>query len=326
MIRPILAVAAFAAAMAASAPSVGQGAPPRLGLPIACTPGKDCFVQNYFDHDAGPGVKDHRCGTMTYDGHDGVDIRLPTTAAQRRGVAVLAAASGTVKGVRDGEVDRVVASRAEVQGRECGNGVIVSHANGWETQYCHMARGSIAVKPGQAVAAGARLGNVGLSGWTQFPHAHMTVRQGTTKVDPFTGGAAACDAAARPLWSPAVAAQLTYASPQIINAGFTTGAVEQAAIEGESLARPTRGAPLVAYVRAIGLNGGDRLTLTLSDPNGRELAKNAPPPLDRAKAQQFLFAGARPPSGAWAAGRYRLTYTVVRAGKPVLSRTAEVTL
>lgn len=323
--RTTLAWLPAALVLAAPAVGMGQGAPIRLGLPIACKVGIDCFVQNHFDHDPGPGAKDLRCGSMSYDGHDGVDFRVPTIAAQRRGVAVLAAAAGTVKAVRDGQPDRQLGpdeGRSAVAGVECGNGVLLSHPGGWETQYCHMARGSLAVKPGQAVAAGARLGNVGLSGWTQFPHAHITVRQNGKAVDPFTGGAAACGQPGRSLWATTPA----YASPLVINAGFTTGPVAMEAIEAETLARPTRTSPaLVGYVRLIGIEAGDVLAVRLLDPAGRELAASTTP-MPRARAQQMQFVGERLSGAAWPAGRYRLATRVTRGGRVVLERAAEVIL
>ncbi|MCB1299639.1 MAG: hypothetical protein KDB08_11765, partial [Microthrixaceae bacterium] len=47
-----------------------------LGLPINCTPGVTCWVQQYPDHDPSADVKDYACGAQTYDGHDGTDIRI----------------------------------------------------------------------------------------------------------------------------------------------------------------------------------------------------------------------------------------------------------
>ena len=67
-----------------------------LGLPPQCTLGKDCFVQQYADMDAGPGVTDPFCGPDTYDGHDGTDLRVLSMADVARGVAVVAVADGTV--------------------------------------------------------------------------------------------------------------------------------------------------------------------------------------------------------------------------------------
>src|SRR3546814_9430952 len=48
----------------------------------------------------------HTCGPLSYDGHRGIDIRLPTLVEMRRGVAVVAAAAGEVLIARDGQPDR----------------------------------------------------------------------------------------------------------------------------------------------------------------------------------------------------------------------------
>lgn len=71
----------------APAPSPAPAPPPAaddrpitLSLPIACTPGTDCWVVNYVDLDPGPGRRDYRCGEMSYDGHKGTDIGLANDA------------------------------------------------------------------------------------------------------------------------------------------------------------------------------------------------------------------------------------------------------
>ena len=61
---------------------------PSLALPIDCEIGKACVVQNYLDHDPGPGARDYRCGWLSYDGHKGTDIRVIDAAALKQGVAV----------------------------------------------------------------------------------------------------------------------------------------------------------------------------------------------------------------------------------------------
>ena len=86
----------------------------RFGLPIACTPKQDCWLQNYPDRDRGPDISDFACGRQSYDGHDGTDIRLLDTQSK---ADVIAAAAGTVKAVRDGEPDRLVKSSADLAGR-----------------------------------------------------------------------------------------------------------------------------------------------------------------------------------------------------------------
>src|SRR5690606_21465600 len=45
--------------------------------PVNCDVGRDCFIQQYVDHDAGDGYSDYRCGPLSYDTHKGTDIRIP---------------------------------------------------------------------------------------------------------------------------------------------------------------------------------------------------------------------------------------------------------
>jgi hypothetical protein len=71
-----------------------------LALPIACEVGQTCLIQNYVDHDPSGNARDYACGGQTYDGHNGIDIRLPSMAQQRAGVAVRAAADGVVRRTR----------------------------------------------------------------------------------------------------------------------------------------------------------------------------------------------------------------------------------
>ena len=150
----------------------------QLGMPIACEVGRTCYIQHYVDIDPSPSAKDYKCGTLTYDKHNGTDFRVPSLESQQAGVEVLASASGRVLRTRDGAQDGAFrrSEREAVRDVECGNGVVIEHAEGWETQYCHMANGSLPVKPGDLVERGRPLGRVGLSGLTEFPHLHFTVR------------------------------------------------------------------------------------------------------------------------------------------------------
>src|SRR3546814_20632420 len=58
----------------------------RFGMPIDCTIGEDCYLQQYVDHDPGGGYRDYRCGTLSYDGHKGTDFRLKDVPIMERGV------------------------------------------------------------------------------------------------------------------------------------------------------------------------------------------------------------------------------------------------
>jgi hypothetical protein len=311
---------------AAAVSHAQQEQSPTLEVPLACKFGETCFIQQYFDHDPGPGAKDYRCGPMVYDGHDGVDLRVPTMAAQQKGVEVLAAAPGVVRGVRDGmnDVNVRVAGVNSVKGRECGNGVVLAHPDGWETQYCHMAKGSLRVKTGQSVAAGAVLGLVGMSGDAEFPHLHLAVRHNGEKIDPFASELkpGACGEG-RSLWSKDAAAVLAYHSPDVINAGFTPAPLTMEEVESGRAAAtaPASDSPtLVAYVRTIGLKAGDVQSITLRAPGGAVLARSESPPLDSNKAQWLLFIGKRRTGANWPRGTYEAQYEVRRDGVTALSK------
>ena len=300
-------------------------APFTLEVPLACRFGETCFIQQYFDHDPGPGAKDYRCGPMVYDGHDGVDLRVPTMAEQQRGVEVLAAASGVVRGMRDGmnDVSVRVAGEDSVKGRECGNGVAITHPGGWETQYCHMAKGSVRVKIGQVVTTGTVLGLVGMSGNAEFPHLHLAVSHNQVKIDPFAWDSTpgACGSSGHSLWSKDAASALAYHSPDVVNVGFAPGQVSMDDVESGRAAEehPTADSPMIlAYVRAIGMRSGDVQLLTLRGPGGVVLARGETPPLDGNKAQLIYFAGKRRTTLAWPAGEYEAQYEVRRDGATAL--------
>jgi Peptidase family M23 len=317
---PLLVLAAGATGSAAQ-----DEQPLRLALPLDCKFGETCFIQQYLDHDPSPGMKDYRCGAMTYDGHDGVDLRVPTMAAQQKGVSVLAAAAGIIKSVRDGiaDVNVRVIGLGSVAGRECGNGVVITHDGGWETQYCHLAKGSVRLQDGQRVEAGTPLGLVGLSGQTEFPHLHFSVRHNGKTVDPFAAGAADACEASHPLWSDTAEDALAYHSPSVINFGFADEPLSVADVE---LGRtndmlPTAASPaLVAFIRAIGLKAADVQTFTLKGPAGDVIAHSETPPLDSNMAERFMFVGKRKLTAEWPRGTYEAEFAILRNGTTALSR------
>lgn len=304
--------------------ALALGAPPELGIPIECEIGKTCFIQNYFDRDPSDGTKDYACGTETYDGHRGTDIRLVDTAAARDGVAVVAAAPGVVAATRDGVADRLVKTsedRQAIAGKECGNGVVIDHGEGWVTQYCHMLNGSVRVQKGAAVAAGARLGEVGYSGNVQFPHLHLSVRHNGVNIDPFTGGQGGdgCGVGDRALWTADAISLLSYQPTRLLRSGLSDRAVElddlEAGAIGGFVADRTSPA-LVSWGWAINLRAGDEVTAALTGPGGT-LAHNRVI-VKRDKAQYMMFAGKRRSDAGWPPGPYAAEFSVVRGGEPVI--------
>lgn len=301
----------------------------RLSLPLACHLGTDCAVQTYVDDDSGAGAHDFLCRGRSYDGHNGTDFRLPSLIRMHEGVAVLASAPGRVLRSRDGVPDISVRERgiAAVADEQCGNGVVIDNGHGWETQYCHLAKNSLRVKPGQRVREGRPLGLVGMSGDTEFPHVHLTVRKDGHVVDPFAYGAApgSCGGG-RMLWRDRIA----YQSGQVLLGGFATRAITMAEAQAYGAGqqpRPTSESPaLVAFVQAIGLERGDVQKLTIVGPDARVVVASEAAPLDHDKAQAIVDVGRKRPADGWAPGVYQANYAVRRGGVDVILRTFQITM
>jgi murein DD-endopeptidase MepM/ murein hydrolase activator NlpD len=152
-----------------------QTVSPSFIFPVGCTYNTDCWITVYADNDPTPAWRDYKGGKRTYNAHTGTDIAIKNISALQRGIPVKAAASGVVIATRDGVTDVNVKEIGEnaVSAYECGNRVGIDHGNGWLTDYCHMRKGSIAVKKGDHVTAGQRIGYVGMSGLTELPHMHF---------------------------------------------------------------------------------------------------------------------------------------------------------
>lgn len=294
-----------------------------LSLPIACELGRGCFVQQYPDIDPGPGARDYRCGGATYEGHTGTDFRVLSLKATT-GVLVTAAADGRVKAVRDGMEDRLAISEdehAQTKNRECGNGIVVDHGKGWETQYCHLRRGSVTVQEGQMVSAGAVLGQVGASGQAQFAHVHFTVRQNGRNIDPFSAREldGTCNAsepdAPSGLWAHAIRGSLKYRGATIIENGFSGDAVTPVQAErGDIASLGNASAALVYFVRLINMEIGDSIRIEVSGPNGFH-AKSESAALTSNKAHYVAFAGKKLRGDRWPAGQYQGRAELMRGGQ-----------
>ena len=324
----IYVLAALAVVLSVFSVAAQDAAPPRLGFPADCALGEACFIQNYVDHDAGPGAKDFVCGPLTYDGHKGTDIALPDRMAMTRGVAVLAAAAGRVRNIRDGVADISIrdAGAPDIKGRECGNGVVIAHLGGWETQYCHMRQGSIVVKPGQDVQAGDRFGLIGLSGDTEFPHLHFQMSLNGAIVDPFDGQpqTASCETPETNLW----AAAIPYGAGGVATAGFAAEQPQRAEANGGAYneAALARTAFLSFWVEAYGVREGDINRLTVIGPDGAVTLRGGTTPSARTQARQFHAIGRAAPPAGWPAGSYRGEYQLVRDGRVIAQTVRETTI
>ncbi len=118
-------------------------------------PVADTFpVTSPFGHRHHPVLKTRRF-------HNGIDLGTPV------GTPLVAAGPGRVRVGRDAV---------------SGLYIVLDHGHGVRTSYCHLS--SVAVSPGEVVAAGAVIGRTGNTGRSTGPHLHYVVRVGRRAVDP----------------------------------------------------------------------------------------------------------------------------------------------
>ena len=301
----------------------------RLYPPVDCKLGRDCFIQNYFDVDPGPGARDYACGRLANDGHQGTDFRVRDLAEVARGVPVLAAAAGEIASLRDGIADGFPDELADrgFQGRECGNGVVIDHGDGWKTQYCHLRQGSIAVARGQSVEAGDQIGLIGLSGLTEFPHLHLTVWHRERAIDPFMGPEPpkGCRVTRTSLWHDGATRQLAYRASGVLNTGFAVAEPSLRGVEqgGYQDRAPTRRANLWFYARLFGLYAGDRQRLRVFGPYGRLVMEWTSEPAPSNETLWLQPIGRQAPEEGWPPGVYRGEFILIRDRAVVLESFAE---
>lgn len=326
--RSLTAAALWLGASLAAAPAWAEDSPLPLSLPIACTPGTECWTINHVDLDPSKGWRDYRCLAMTYNGHKGTDIALANDGRLADDVPVLAAAPGRVVGTRDNmaDVNARTTGFAAVKGRECGNGVRIDHGGGWSTQYCHMKRGSILTKTGDMVERGQALGAVGLSGATEFVHVHLQVTKDGAVVDPYRGtaGGPDCGAGAVPLWDETTrAALLNQPAPVLLDAGLYGQQItkEQAASGNYAPAAIPADAPvLILWLRAAGVEPGDTARVAITRPDGTTFFENTIS-ADKRRILFFRFVGRKNRTGAWPTGEWHGSVTLARDGAVTAERT-----
>jgi hypothetical protein len=288
-------------ALAALSPAAVQAFD--LAWPVACALNEDCFILNHVDRDPGPGWQDLLCGAQSYDGHDGTDIALPTHMAMAAGVTVRAAAPGRVRTTRDGQADGAYLAGIRAPDQACGNAVLIDHAGGWTSLYCHMQNGSVQVVPGQELAAGTPLGVIGLSGDTEHPHLHFELRHDGEIIDPFRpDDLTGCgDLPARTLWQ----APLPPPANGLLQAGFALEVPDWAAVKAGLAPRPVlpaKAPALVLWAYGWGARPGDRVQIEITGPDGFRLDQSS-----RFEAPKVLFmraAGKRAPQTGWVQGAY----------------------
>lgn len=294
-----------------------------LGMPLDCVLGETCVIEDYPDVDPSEAATDYRCGLKTRDGHSGTDFALLSFEQMEQGVRVIAAADGRVQAIRNTRPDQPYVPGTDLNGEECGNAVRIDHGNGYQTVYCHMKLGSVLVTPGQRVLAGQVLGEVGLSGLTNFPHLHLTVTQGADVVDPFAPDQNnVCSEPFETLWLDTP----DYADAGLFTVGITDAVPSMEAVRSGAARRSalSPAESLVIYGHVFHGNRGDTLEMTLIGPDGPVFEHTAR--LETDQADLFRAFGRRAPADGWPKGDYR-GYVLMKRGSTILAaRHADVTV
>jgi hypothetical protein len=292
-----------------------------LGLPLNCQFGKDCFIEQYVDHAQGEAWQDYRCRHLASQEHQGTDFAVPT-ALYGKPVQVLAVADGVVTAIRDGEADIFRRHNKQYNdSRGCGNSVYISHQDGYRTLTCHMQKGSIRVQKGQQVNAGDVLGTVGISGNTDFPHAHVELTQNGKVIDPFTGHAqfTSCQTKSKPLWSKAALKQLTYQRSAIMSMGLTDSIPNKDTVmqgKHQHIQLSPDSKQLLVWSEIIGYEAGDILHTTLRLPNNTE--EKFEHVLPKSQVYGMFYSGIKAPKEGFSRGIY--VATIELKGKNGYSR------
>lgn len=204
-----------------SAISIASAEETGFSWPISCVPGVDCAGTHFrigYPDVSSTGLS-FACSKPGYLGHQGTDI---VVSSVEQGVHALAAADGVVRWTADGRFDHCPSdterdcdeqekselssgnSKGATLGFNAGNFVMVEHTladTRYLTLYAHLRKGSLTVAPGQKIARGQYLGDVGSSGNSQIPHLHFGVYKAEggmyRPVDPWKG---TCNATSEGLW------------------------------------------------------------------------------------------------------------------------------
>jgi hypothetical protein len=258
-----------------------ESTPFSMSFPLNCELHKDCWTLYYVDVNRTKDVvEDYSCGKRSYDQHKGTDFAIRDYHAMVKGTDVLAVSEGTVIRLRDGVKDNFK-NKDELEavrkaGVECGNGVFISHGNGFSTQYCHLKQDSIVVEKGDVVKRGQKIGQVGISGLAEHPHLHLSVYKGKELIDPFMGLDVEQDCSgdytdSKVYWDESMPARVD--QPEFYDSGFSAAMPNFGKIvtgqRGELLVEGSKA--IIFWVSMFDIRHGDYITIKIVDQAGHQI-------------------------------------------------------
>ena len=287
-----------------------------LGFPLRTSSATDDAqihtAVNFVDiNPVGNAIRDHDCGTRTYDGHNGIDyLAAPFwwEAMDNDRAEVVAAAPGVILFKIDGNFDR----QCRVNSSQ-DNLIVVLHDDGLVAVYRHLKSGSLTdARVGDRVEAGDFLGIVGSSGSSTAPHLHFEMQiydannpGGGQVVDPNAG---ACGSTTT-LWrhqpeyfDPEILSVRTHLLPPVVNS-FASACTPDQPNLADSF-QPGQQAYWAVYLR--NQRAGETVQMQVFRPDGSEFRSwTLGASLSGFQPFTYWYAGAPLPADA-PQGRWRL--------------------
>jgi murein DD-endopeptidase len=295
----------------------------KFQFPVNCTLGEDCFILFYPDAYNTTRQADHKCGLRTFDQNQATVITSHSIQQMLNGIAVLAAADGKVTKVKkDSELSDDDNQYIKNSSENCGNQVVISHGQGWETHYCFLKPDSILVSEKQLIKKGEQIAEMGSVGYTQsLPNLYFYVYHNNKAVDPFVGPMTyhACNTVQKPLWD----TMIPYQSINIIGAGVDDRPINRDYITEFGGMHKNRinstSKNFGFWIFVAGLLDGDEEIFEVYEPGGN-LEHNYQGVIKNFKGFHYYINAIEfdKPAKGFKKGTWKLRYLALRKSKPIL--------
>ncbi len=315
LMRAIVLITLIICVSGLAKPSAAQDM--KFSFPAACVLHENCWVSSYFDLNRRNGrTADFTCGTIAKDNQNGVHVSLKDWRSMTLGVPVIAAQDGVIASIYEGLPDLVIDPKRmnEYSDNPCGNAVLIEHEDGWYSRYCHLRKGSIRVKSGDAVVKGQPIAQIGSSGMTDWPRLDFSLSRNGYLFDPFSGKTSLekCGGIFTPLWEQ----PMTYTPFAVMQSGFYVGEPKKNVAEGGNLPNynvlPSFTPDISLWAVLMNLRKGDRIVMQILDPKGFVL-RSIDEELDFDADRYLVYLRAvRPRNLGWDLGLHTGTVQLVR--------------
>jgi len=295
----------------------------KFQFPVNCTLGEDCFILFYPDAYNTTRQADHKCGLRTFDQNQATVITSHSIQQMLNGIAVLAAADGKVTKVKkDSELSDDDNQYIKNSSENCGNQVVISHGQGWETHYCFLKPDSILVSPKQIIKKGEQIAEMGSVGYTQsLPNLYFYVYHNNKAVDPFVGPITypSCNSIQKPLWD----TMIPYQSLNVIGAGVDDRPINRDYITEFGGMHKNRinstSKNFGFWIFVAGLLDGDEEIFEVYEPGGN-LEHNYQGVIKNFKGFHYYINAIEfdKPAKGFKKGTWKLRYLALRKSKPIL--------